>query len=126
MSNTVKKTQKELFAEILELEAIQTNPEWKEFIEGRISAIAKKSASAKDNEKKAENEAYKDGIMTAFKEKPALYISVSDMMKVEPVKSYDLTNQKVSYLMNDLVKEGRLDKKLEKGRTYFFNVKVEG
>lgn len=126
MSNTVKKTQKELFAEILELEAIQTNPEWKEFIEGRISAIAKKSASAKDNEKKAENEAYKDGIMTAFEANPALYISVSDMMKVEPVKSYDLTNQKVSYLMNDLVKEGRLDKKLEKGRTYFFNVKVEG
>lgn len=126
MSNTIKKTQKELFAEILEVEAIKSNPEWKEFIEGRIAAIAKKSTSAKDNEKKVENEAYKDGIMTAFEANPALYISVSDMMKVEPVKSYDLTNQKVSYLMNDLVKEGRLDKKLEKGRTYFFNVKVEG
>ena len=122
MSN-VKKTQKEMFNEILDM---LTSKEHKDFIQGRIDALNKKSASKKETEKQTRNTELANAIYD-YMEVGTLY-TITDIMKEVPeLQEIDpLSNQFVTNLVTALKNEGRVERVVEKGRAKFSKVVVEG
>lgn len=93
------------------------------FAEGRIDALAKKSANRKPSAKQTENEALKDTIYDAL-------VAFGEPKTVtEVIKGTDalvgLSTQKVSALLTLMQKEGRVDKAVDKRVTRYFAVTAE-
>lgn len=122
MSN-VKKTQKEMFNEIL---GMLDSKEHKDFIQGRIDALNKKSASKKEIEKQTKNSELANAIYD-YMEVGTLY-TITDLMKEVPeLQEIDpLSNQYVTNLVTSLKDNGRVERVVEKGRAKFSKVVVEG
>lgn len=118
---TNKKTLTDLYNELLAIEDVKKNPELVEFIEKRKELIAKKNTKSDGTKKmtatQKANEDLKEAILD-YVEADTRY-TVTDLIKSVPELA-DLTNQKVSPLCNALVKEGKMCKETEKGRTYFY------
>ena len=123
MANKTKKTLKELYTEILENYPL--TQEHKDFLNDRIEKLAKKSSGNKDNEKAEANQVLAEAIY-AYMDKDKKYLS-SDLMKEVPeLQEIDpLSNQRVTHLVGILVKDGRVVKTKEKGRTYHQAIEVE-
>jgi hypothetical protein len=110
-----KMTQKDYFNEILALPNLPDN--LREFVEGRIEALNKKSGSAK---KPTATQVANEGLKTAIVEgmvKGEKY-SITNLIKSNSVLA-DLTNQKVSALVRQLIAEGKVVRSEEKGVAYF-------
>lgn len=122
MSN-VKKTQKEWFTEVL---GMLTSQEHKDFIQGRINALEKKSSSKKETEKQTRNTELANAIYD-YMEVGTLY-TITDLMKEVPeLQEIDpLSNQFVTNLVTSLKNEGRVERVVEKGRAKFSKIVVEG
>lgn len=122
MSN-VKKTQKEWFNEIL---GMLDSKEHKDFIQSRIDTLNKKSSSKKEIEKQTRNTELANAIYD-YMEEDVLY-TITDLMKEVPeLQVIDpLSNQFVTHLVTSLKNEGRVEKIVEKGRSKFSKVVVEG
>lgn len=107
------KTMKELYTEILEQYGL--TDEHKEFVQGRIDQIDKKSASrsAKPN---AENEQYKADILTAMVENTGY--RAMDIVKLCGLS----TTQKATALLGQLVESKQVSKGSVKGVTYYTKV----
>ena len=123
MANKTKKTLKELYTEILENYPL--TQEHKDFLNDRIEKLAKKSSGNKDNEKAEANQVLAEAIY-AYMDKDKKYL-ISDLMKEVPeLQEIDpLSNQRVTHLVGILVKDGRVVKTKEKGRTYHQAIEVE-
>lgn len=123
MANKTKKTLKELYTEILENYPL--SQEHKDFLNDRIEKLAKKSSGNKDNEKAEANQVLAEAIY-AYMDKDKKYL-ISDLMKEVPeLQEIDpLSNQRVTHLVGILVKDGRVVKTKEKGRTYHQAIEVE-
>ena len=121
---TNKKTQKELYNEILNIVSSQ---EHKDFIKGRIEAIEKKSASKKVTENQLRNTELANGIYEFMCENEGTLYTITDLMKeVECLQSIDpLSNQFVTNLVTSLKREGKVDRVVEKGRAKFQAVIVD-
>ena len=115
---TNKKTQKELYNEILNIVSSQ---EHKDFIKGRIEAIEKKSASKKVTENQHRNTELANGIYEFMCENEGTLYTITDLMKeVECLQSIDpLSNQFVTNLVTSLKREGKIERIMEKGRAKF-------
>ena len=115
---TNKKTQKELYNEILNIVSSQ---EHKDFIKGRIEAIEKKSASKKVTENQLRNTELANGIYEFMCENEGTLYTITDLMKeVECLQSIDpLSNQFVTNLVTSLKREGKIERIMEKGRAKF-------
>lgn len=122
MSN-VKKTQKEMFTEVLDMLVSQ---EHKDFIQGRIDALNKKSSSKKETEKQTRNVELANAIYD-YMQVGTLY-TITDLMKEVPeLQEIDpLSNQFVTNLVTSLKNEGKVERIVEKGRAKFSKVVVEG
>ena len=122
MSN-VKKTQKEWFTEVL---AMLDSQEHKDFIQGRIDALNKKSAGKKETERQTRNTELANAIYDCM-EVGTLY-TITDLMKEVPeLQEIDpLSNQFVTNLVTSLKNEGRVERVVEKGRAKFSKIVVEG
>ena len=116
MANSTKKTQKELFNEILG--AYGLTEEHKEFIKGRIAQLDKKSSAKSDKPTATQkaNAELKDKILAEM-ESGKLY-TVSDMLKTLECCA-DLSNQKVSAIMKQLVEGYRVIRTEDKRKAYF-------
>ena len=119
---TKKLTHKELYAQIIanyDLTEVE-----KAFLESRIEAIEKKasSKSTKASAKQSENEVIKDNILSSMVvgEK----YTITDMLKNFECCA-DLTNQKVSALIRQLVLDGLIERTESKGKAYFSLVEIE-
>lgn len=123
MANKTKKTLKEMYTEILENYPL--TQEHKDFLKDRIEKLAKKSSGNKDNEKSEANQVLAEAIY-AYMDKDKKYL-ISDLMKEVPeLQEIDpLSNQRVTHLVGLLVKDGRVVKTKEKGRTYHQAIEVE-
>ena len=110
-----KMTQKDYFNEILALPNLPDN--LREFVEGRIEALNKKSGSAKKpTATQVANEGLKSAILEGMVE-GAKY-SITDMIKSIPALE-GLTNQKVSALVRQLVADKVVVRTEEKGKALF-------
>lgn len=100
MANKTKKTQKEMYTEILNGYAL--TDEQKEFIKGRIAQLDKKasSSSGKQTPTQKANADLKDKILDAMEDGKAY--TITDLIKSFDFLA-DLSNQKVSAIMKQLV-----------------------
>ena len=118
MANSVKKTQKEMYTEILD--GYKLSAEHKAFLEGRIAQLDKKSASKSDKPTATQkaNAELKDKILAEMAEGKAY--TISEMLKALP-SCAELSNQKVSALIKQLVDDNTVTKATV-GRKSVFSV----
>ena len=110
-----KMTQRDFYNEILT--QYDLTDAHREFIEGRLSALDKKSGSAK---KPTATQVANEGLKVAIVENMVRgeKYTISNLIKNIPALA-DLTNQKVSALVRQLIKEGVVERTEVKGVAYF-------
>lgn len=121
LTMTKKMTKKEMFAVIagtIENMEVENKAELLEFITHEIELLEKKSSKSGQTKTQKENELLKADLLTAFKvmDRP---VTVSEFMDKSSAPVASLTNQKISALLNQLVKTGKMVKTVEKKRSYF-------
>lgn len=118
MANTKKMTKADYFRQIManyELSADEVA-----FIEHELELLAKKnSAEKKPTAVQVANEGIKQGILDAM-ESGKKY-TITDLMKEVDVCA-DLSNQRVSALVRQLVTDGSVERTEEKRKAYFSKV----
>ena len=85
------------------------------FVDSRLALLDKKTGSRKPTATQVANEGYKATILEV--------LSDEGMTATEVLKSHtdfeDMSNQKISSLLNALVKEGKVVKETDKNKTLF-------
>lgn len=119
---TKKITRKEMFGMIQAVVANSTaanKVEMVEFIEKQIAQLERKSGSSKPTKTQLENENLKAEILECFESiEKAVTISEFQSMTRFSVEN-GFSNQKMSALLNQLVKAEKLVKTIEKKKSYF-------
>ena len=112
-----KITKRDRFNALLSLSEVQTNADLVAFIEHEIELLDKKnSGEKKPTAQQTANEVIKQGIINGM-EKGRLY-TVTELIK-EIEECADLTNQKVSSLLRQLISENKVVKTIDKRKSYF-------
>ena len=122
MSNSKKPTKKEMFTKILSLEAVKADAELTEFVEHELELLANKNIRKPSEKDKAktENDARLRSAIVNEMEMGKAY-TADQLIKVCPTLSIEpnLTAQKVTVLMRDLVDDKSVVKYTEKRKTYY-------
>lgn len=121
IEKVVKVTKKERFAELLAIPAVASNQDLVDFINHEVDLLTRKNASGekKLTANQVENENLKDIIVNSLSADTGL--TVTEMIKTIPELA-EFTNQKVSALTTALVKDGRIERRVEKRITKFYKV----
>ena len=118
---TKKMTKKEMFAmvqAVVENATVESKAEMIAFIEHEIELLNKKSSKSGQTKTQKANEELKEQLLNAFTvmERPVT-VSEFQEMSIEPVAQ--LSNQKLSALLNQLVKAEKMVKTVEKKKSFF-------
>ena len=115
-----KMTKRDYFNSLLAIEEVKGNEKLVKFIEHELDLLAKKNASGdgKMTATQKANEEIKEGIVKALEETPDRLYTITEMIKEFDVCK-PFVNQKISALVNQLVKEGRIAKLEEKRKSFF-------
>ena len=118
---TKKMTKKEMFAmvqAVVENATVENKAEMIAFIEHEIELLEKKSSKSGQTKTQKENEILKEELMVALTEmeKP---VTISNFCELTSHPVGKLSNQKLSALLNQLVKADRVVKTVEKKKSYF-------
>ena len=117
MTTNKKITKRERFNSLLSLSEVQADADLVAFIEHEIELLDKKnSGEKKPTAQQAANEVIKQGIVNGM-QKGRLY-TVTELIK-EIDECADLTNQKVSSLLRQLISENKVVKSIDKRKSYF-------
>ena len=118
MTTTNKKiTKRDRFNALLSLSEVQADAGLVAFIEHEIELLDKKnSGEKKPTAQQTANEVIKQGIVNGM-QKGRLY-TVTELIK-EIDECADLTNQKVSSLLRQLISENKVVKSIDKRKSYF-------
>ena len=113
-----KMTKRDYFNELLNISEVKENKSMVEFINHELELLEKKNASKSTAETKTqkENAGIKENLLNEM-ESGKKY-TISDMLKELPCCK-ELTNQKVSALVRQLVADGVLVRTEEKRKAYF-------
>jgi len=124
MANKMKKTQKEMYNELLALPNL--TEEQKAFLKGRIEQLEKKTANKKVTEKQKENLELANAVYE-YMEKDIEY-TVTDLMKSVPAlqKIEDLSNQRTTSIVGILKDNNLVERIIDKGRAKFIKIVDEG
>lgn len=121
-SNTPKKpTKREMFTALLNLPEVQNRSELVDFIQHEIDLLtAKNTKPTAKQTAKLDHDAVLRSAILAEMEKDHQY-TADEMIKTLPTLAVepDLTAPKVSYLMRDLLAEGKVTKSVIKRKTYW-------
>ena len=119
MANEKKFTKREKFEMLAKIEAVAKNPLLAEFIEHELELLAKKnSADRKPTASQLANEGIKNEILEGLENEPNRMFTISEMLKAFPCCA-ELTNQRVSALVRQLVADGKVERVEEKRKAYF-------
>jgi hypothetical protein len=118
---TKKMTKKEKFALIAETIAtveVENKAEMLDFINHEIELLNKKSGKSGQTKTQKENELLKENLLNAFEsmDRP---VTISEFQEKSAAPIASLSNQKLSALLNQLVKAEKMVKTVEKKRSYF-------
>ena len=117
MATTKKITKRERFNSLLSLSEVQADAGLVAFIEHEIELLDKKnSADKKPTAKQTENDGIKTAIVEGMEEN-RLY-TVTEIIK-EVTECNELTNQRVTALLRQLISEGKVVKTIDKRKSYF-------
>ena len=115
-----KLTKAQKYAMLKELAEVKANPTLVEFIDHELELLAKKnSAEKKPTAQQTANEGIKSAIYEGM-ESGKKY-TITDLIKSIP-DCADLTNQRVSNLVRQLISEGKVTRSEEKRKAYFSKV----
>lgn len=114
---TKKITKKDNFNALLAIPAVAENSALVDFINHEIELLDRKnSAERKPTAKQTENSALKSAIVDEMES--GVKYTISDMLKALP-SCADLTNQRVSAIVRQLVADGVVIRTEEKRKAYF-------
>lgn len=115
-------TKREMFESMLTIETIANNQELVDFINHEIELLNRKSGSKKPTAKQIENEGFKTEILNFLTEQDTSY-NISELLSEIPSlidsEGKQLTSQRVSALMKQLVDTGKVNKSYVKRTPYF-------
>lgn len=118
MSNTKKITKREKFEMLANIAEVQANPMLVEFIEHELELLAKKnSAEKKPTAVQVANEGIKEVIVETLKAKGEK-MTISEMQKVNEELG-ELSNQRISALIRQLLADNIVERVEEKRKAYF-------
>ena len=118
---TKRMTKKEMFAVIAETinaVEVENKAEMLNFIDHEIELLEKKSSKSGQTKTQKENELLKAELLTAFAEMEQP-VTISEFCEKTSHPVGKLSNQKLSALLNQLVKAGKMVKTIEKKKSYF-------
>ena len=110
-----KMTKKEVIGMLLAEEVISANSTYVDFLTHELELLNKKASNKKATKTQVANESIKADILSALADGRK---TISDMIKTSPALA-DLTNQKVSALVRQLVADGLVVREVEKKVAYF-------
>ena len=118
-STTKKLTKRDRFEALLKLSEVQANPDMVAFIEHEIELLAKKNAGdKKPTAKQMENDGIKATILTVMEKSPEHLFTVTELCKADADLA-ELSNQRVSALLRQLIDAGKVKKTEDKRKSYF-------
>ena len=121
---TNKVTVKDNFVKVKAfLEANGATEDMVKFIEGRIEQVEKKNGSRKPTATQVVNEGIKSVILEKLNAEPNRMFTVTELCKELEAEFGVLANQKVSHLVNALVKDEHATKVIDKRKSFFTAVK---
>lgn len=115
-----KMTKRDYFNTLLTIDAVKSNPALVEFVEHELELLAKKNASGsgKMTATQIANEGIKADILECMANEPNRMFTISEMQK-----SFDccaeMSNQRVSALVRQLVNDGKIERIEDKRKAYF-------
>ena len=109
-------TKREMFAEIRK--AVADNADMVAFIDHEVELLDnKKSGSRKPTQTQVENESYKANILAALAEADEP-VTIKGLAEICPSIA-GLTNQRITHMLTDLRKDGRVSRSYVKKVAYF-------
>ena len=117
MANAKKLTKADKFGMLLNLKEVKESELLTEFINHELELLAKKnSTEKKPTAQQTANKEIKDAILGNMAE--GVGYQITDLIKTVP-ECADLTNQRVSALVRQLIAEGSVERYEEKRKAYF-------
>lgn len=116
-----KMTKKEMFTMIMEVVAnstVENKAEMESFITHEIELLEKKSSKSGQSKTQKKNEILKEEILAELG-KLEEGVTVSEFQAVTRFAPPEFTNQKISALLNQLEKAGKVKKEVVKKKSYF-------
>ena len=116
-TTSTKLTKAQKFAIIADLPEVKSNPMLSDFIAHEVELLSKKNSAEK---KPTAQQVANAGIVTAIIEgmEPNRLYTVTEVIKSIPACA-DLTNQRVSALLRQLVEAGKVKRTEDKRKAYF-------
>ena len=118
---TKKMTKREMFAEIMavvEKAEVENRNAMMEFIDHEIELLEKKSSKSGQTKTQKENEMLKTEILEELAS-IGKAVTVSEFQSLTRFTPPEFSNQKISALLNQLAKDGKVVKTTEKKKSYF-------
>ena len=115
-----KMTKREKFEMLANIAEVKANPMLAEFIEHELELLAKKNASGngKLTAVQVANNGIKAEILECMAKEPNRLFTISEMQKVFPCCA-ELSNQRVSALIRQLIADGKVERLEEKRKAVF-------
>lgn len=115
-----KMTKREKFEMLANIAEVKANPMLAEFIEHELELLAKKNASGsgKLTATQIANNGIKEEILECMAKEPNRLFTISEMMKLFPC-CMELSNQRVSALIRQLIADGKVERLEEKRKAVF-------
>ena len=118
MANTKKMTKRDYFNTLLGIAEVKANPELVKFIDHELELLAKKnSAEKKPTAVQIANEGIKSVIVDTLAENGGK-MTISEMQKAN-AELGELSNQRISALVRQLLADGKVERVEEKRKAYF-------
>lgn len=120
MNATKKMTHKDYFTALLDMPEVQNYPGMTEFIEGRITALEKKAnAPKKESEADKVKSGIKSDVLAFLSANEGKKFTITQMMKQVPNLPAEISNQRLTSLVTQMVRENEVDRVVEKRVSYF-------
>jgi hypothetical protein len=117
MTTNKKLTKRDHYNTLLKIEDVKKDEDLVKFINHEIELLEKKnSAEKKPTAQQSENNGIKDAIVNGMA--PQRNYTITDIIKEVPECS-ELTNQRVSALIRQLITDGKVERFEEKRKAYF-------
>ena len=118
-STTKKLTKRDRFEALLKMSEVQANLDMVAFIEHEIELLAKKNAGdKKPTANQIANDGYKDIIFAEMSANPDKLYTVTELIKTVDGLG-DLSNQRVSALLRQMIEANGVEKIVDKRKSYF-------